>query len=137
MVHTAVRAPVGEYAPFKISLVLFLTTVLSTKIANTDKAAVLGAALYGASLSRQFKTKPIRVSDIRVHDIQASYFPTASTANSQKYHQRNLPSRIQSWREEGSDFQEEGGLFPFFFFFSGLYSRLSVRAGSPPSLFSV
>ena len=61
MVQTAVKALVGEYAPFEISLVFFLTTVLSAKIAlnvNADKAAVLGAALYGASFLKQFKTKP-------------------------------------------------------------------------------
>jgi len=122
MVQTAVKAPVEEYAPFEISLVLFLTTVLSAT----------SAAPYGASLLGQFKTKPIKVSNIKVHDIQASYFPAASTANSQKYHQRNLPSRIRSWREEGSDVQE-GGLFPFF----GLVPCLSVRVDSPSSLFSL
>jgi len=54
MVQTAVKAAVGGYTPFKISLLLSLTTLLSDKIAlnvNADEAAVLWAALYGASLS--------------------------------------------------------------------------------------
>ncbi|EAU87647.1 hypothetical protein CC1G_09108 [Coprinopsis cinerea okayama7 len=67
MVQAAVKKFVG---PEKISLNV-----------NADEAAVLGAALHGASLSRQFKTKNIKISDILVHDVQASYFATASTAN--------------------------------------------------------
>ena len=63
MAQTAVKAAVGECVPFKISLLLILTTLLNDKIAlnvNADEAAVLGAALYGASLFRQFKTSPSR-----------------------------------------------------------------------------
>jgi hypoxia up-regulated 1 len=85
MVQTAVKGPVGEYAPFEISFLLFLTMLLSDKITlnvNVEEAAVLGAALYGTSLSRQFETKPIRVSDISVYGIQVSYFSAAVTANS-------------------------------------------------------
>jgi molecular chaperone DnaK (HSP70) len=82
MVQTAVKAPVGEYAPFEISFLLFLTMFLSDRNVNAEEAAVLGAALYGASFSRQFETKPIKVTDISVHDVQISYFAAASTANS-------------------------------------------------------
>jgi len=53
MVQTAVKAAVRGYVPFKISLLLSLTTLLSDKIplnVNADEAAVLG--LYGANFSR-------------------------------------------------------------------------------------
>ena len=85
MVQTAIKAAVGGYILFKVSLLLSLTRLLSDKSTlnvNADEAAVLWAALYGASLSKQFKTKTSKVNDTSVHYIQVPYFATAFTANS-------------------------------------------------------